>query len=266
MASTTAFVGDVPRIYDSHMGPVYFDYYASDQAQRLVKLSPRSILIVACGTGIDARATKTALGEVEMIATDLNHDMLKIAGEKFGEREVEFQVVDAQSLPFPDNRFDAITCQFGMMFVPDKDAAVREALRVLNPGGSLIVSVWDTLESNPASMIAHRTIQDSCTADAPQFWLTPFGYNDHTEIRSLFERNGFMDVEVEVVTATVPVASAEDLAHGMVYGSPAFGQLMEHPEIDLETLEAELARRLAEHIGPAKTTTLQAIVATGRKG
>lgn len=265
MASETAFVGDIPRIYDSHMAPFFFEFYAQDLATRLAKLNPKSVLKLACGTGVDARATKNALPEARLVATDLNPDMLKVASQKFAPGEVEFQPADAQALPFPDASFEAVSCQFGLMFVPDKDAAIREAYRVLTPGGTLICSVWDDLKSNPASEIAHQLVLDTCKTNPPMFWLTPFGYNDRVELCALFERNGFEEVSVEVITTEVPVPDANRMAHGLTFGTPMFGQLKDRPEVNLEGFEKELARRIEGTLNANGTSTIQALVVTGRK-
>ncbi len=64
---------------------------------------------------------------------------------------IEFQVADAQALPFAGNSFDVVVCQFGFMFVPDKPKAFGEAYRVLRPGGMLLFNTWDAIENNPLS-------------------------------------------------------------------------------------------------------------------
>lgn len=265
MAGETAFVGDVPRIYDTHMGPLFFQCFARDLAVRLARRAPRSVLTLACGTGIDARAAKNALPNAEIVATDLNIDMLKIAEEKFAPGEVRLEVADAQSLPFPDASFDAVTCQFGLMFVPDKDAALREVRRVLTPDGVFLCSVWDAIQFNNVSEAVHQLILETCKTNPPMFWLTPFGFHDQKEIRSLFERNGFKDVTVEVLALDIEVPDVAKLAHGLVYGTPAYGQLSVHPDVNLAVLEQELFARLREVIGPTGKTRRQAIVVEGRK-
>ena len=71
--------------------------------------------------------------------------MLEIARAKFQPNEkVDFRPADATTLPFPDGSFDAVVCQFGVMFFPDKDKSYREIHRVLAPGGHYLFNVWDS--------------------------------------------------------------------------------------------------------------------------
>jgi ubiquinone/menaquinone biosynthesis C-methylase UbiE len=78
-------------------------------------------------------------------ATDLNAPMLEVARTKFRSGEqVEFQPADATALPFSDGAFEAVVCQFGVMFFPQKDTSYREVHRVLAPGRRYLFSVWDS--------------------------------------------------------------------------------------------------------------------------
>jgi ubiquinone/menaquinone biosynthesis C-methylase UbiE len=60
---------------------------------------------------------------------------------------IQWQQADAHDLPFPEQTFDVVVCQFGVMFFPDRERAYREALRVLKPGGRFFFNVWDRVES-----------------------------------------------------------------------------------------------------------------------
>ena len=113
-----AFVGSIPDYYDRGLGPVIFVDYATRMAERVSAVSPMRVLETAAGTGIVSRALRDRLpAAAHLTATDLNDPMLGIARGKFsaGER-VELRTADAQALPFADGAFDAMVCQFGIMF------------------------------------------------------------------------------------------------------------------------------------------------------
>src|SRR5262245_40396331 len=133
------FSGSIPEFYDEHLGPVIFAPYAEDLAKRVARrVKSGRLLEIACGTGVLTRRLDAALKKaVEIVATDLNADMVARARSKApASKRIEWRTADAASLPFPDGSFDAVVCQFGLMFVPDKAAAFREARRVLREGGS----------------------------------------------------------------------------------------------------------------------------------
>src|SRR5438132_2985513 len=116
------FSGAVPANYDRYLGPMFFQPYAEDLAERLQVRPNGSVLELACGTGILTRVLRSKLPTtVKLMATDLNEPMLQNAMRKLRVEElVQWQVVDATSLPFADATYDAVVCQFGLMFVPDK--------------------------------------------------------------------------------------------------------------------------------------------------
>src|SRR5690606_15782855 len=137
---------------------------------RLRHIRHGRILETAAGTGIVTRALAEKLtSNVAIMATDLNQAMLDLAATRFAAPNVEWRQVDAQSLPFEDGAFEAVACQFGVMFFPDKQAAYREALRVLKPGGPLVFSVWDRLEANEVSRIVAESVARQFPEDPPRF-------------------------------------------------------------------------------------------------
>ena len=155
----TAFAGSIPTLYEQYLVPLKFEPFAEDLAGRLADVTQGRILELAAGTGVVTRAMAQALPpEVEIVATDLNQAMLDLAQTKLQGPNVRWQQADAQSLPFEANSFDAVICQLGVMFFPDKLAAYREALRVLRPGGRFLFNVWNTLDLNPVSRIVAETV------------------------------------------------------------------------------------------------------------
>ena len=134
--SDITFTGSIPKLYESYLVPLIFAPFAGDMAARLAHRSVSSVLEIAAGTGAVTRALASALPEnVSIVATDLNEAMLEHAQSVGTSRPVEWRQADAAALPFPDETFDAVICQFGVMFFPDKAKAFAEAHRVLRPGG-----------------------------------------------------------------------------------------------------------------------------------
>src|SRR4051794_21521195 len=138
-----SFAGQMPEFYDRFLVPVMFEPFAQDLARRLQGMRSGHVLELAAGTGIVTRALARMLpAAVAITATDLNPAMLDQARSHTGLERVQWQQADALSLPFADQQFDYILCQFGVMFFPNKVAAFREALRVLRPGARFLFSVW----------------------------------------------------------------------------------------------------------------------------
>ena len=149
MTSTdAAFSGSIPGLYERYLVPMLFEPYALDLAQRTGALRPRHILETAAGTGVVTDAIIRKLPDIEVTATDLNQGMLDVAAARIKSPCVKFRQADAQSLPFPDASFDAVVCQFGVMFFPDRITAYREARRVLKPGGRFLFNVWNRIEEH----------------------------------------------------------------------------------------------------------------------
>jgi ubiquinone/menaquinone biosynthesis C-methylase UbiE len=199
-----------------------FQPYADDIAQRLSGLKPGSVLELAAGTGIVTQALIKALpATVSLVATDLNQAMIDVAAVKDKASRVSWQRVDAQTLPFPNASFDAVVCQFGVMFFPDKPKAYREARRVLKRGGRYLFNVWDSLAHNEITDLVVGSVAALFPNDPPQFLArTPHGYHDKDAIAAALKQAGFADVAVEVVTRRARAASATDAVFGFVQGTP----------------------------------------------
>src|SRR6266576_87304 len=208
-----AFVGSIPENYDRYLGPVLFEPYAADLVARLDVPANASVLEIACGTGIVTRRLRDRLPPgVKIVATDLNEAMMKYAAQKFGsEDKIEWKPADATDLPFADQSFDAIVCQFGVMFFPDKERAAREAYRVLKPGGVFLFNVWDAIEENDLPHIAHTIISKFFDDNPPNFYEIPFSFHDADKIELLLAQAGFRHIECSIVSKTAKAASAREV-------------------------------------------------------
>jgi ubiquinone/menaquinone biosynthesis C-methylase UbiE len=261
------FQGAVPENYDRYLGPVIFEPWAEDLVFRLASTKCRRVLEIACGTGIVTRRLRDALpATTEIVATDLNRDMFEFAKLKFRDHaNISWQQADASALPFADCSFDAVVCQFGVMFVPDKAAAMRESYRVLRSGGVFLFNVWDSFEANPFGQIAHTTIASFFDHDPPRFYRIPFGFHDATVIRKLLQDAGFEKIESFTETKRCRSDSAREFATGLVRGNPVAAEATERG-VDPEHLIVSVAKRIAERFGDAPVeSTMRAIAWEAKK-
>ena len=151
---------------------------------RTVGRHPSRVLEIAAGTGVVTRQLATTLPPgVSIVATDLNQTMLDQAAAEGTARPVEWRQADALQLPFPDEFFDVVVCQFGVMFFPDKARAFAEARRVLRSGGQFIFNVWDRIDHNDFADTVTRALGTLFPDDPPRFLArVPHGYHDPSVI------------------------------------------------------------------------------------
>ena len=261
------FQGSIPEVYDEYLGPIIFEGYAADLAGRVSVGEGGRVLELASGTGISARRLRDALpSSASLVATDLNEPMLEVAQKKFAPGEnVEFQPADATTLPFGDNEFDAVTCQFGVMFFPDKAEAFSEVARVLKPGGTFVFNVWDAMEHNPLAANAAKRILKFFPDGVDNFYDVPFGFHDQSVIAPLLEAAGFTDLSFETCPREAIGKTAKDAAFGFVKGNPMILHIRDNPDLDEDQIVDAVAATLREIGGdnPVRTT-MQAVVITAR--
>jgi ubiquinone/menaquinone biosynthesis C-methylase UbiE len=214
------FTHSTPELYDRYMGPLLFEPYAKVIAERVARLHPERILETAAGTGIVTRALYDAVPRAQIVATDLNPGMLATAAQRIASERVSFQPADAQDLPFDDESFDAVVCQFGVMFFPQKVRAHEEARRVLRSSGHYLLVSFDRLELNAMPKAAGDAVAALFPDDPPAYMeRDPFSYADPALIEHDLGAAGFTRVELETVPLTSRV-SAREAAMGMELGSP----------------------------------------------
>jgi ubiquinone/menaquinone biosynthesis C-methylase UbiE len=251
-ANDKVFAGSVPELYERYMVPLIFEPYAQDIARRLAPRNPRQVLEIAAGTGVVTRALAAALPkDTAIIATDLNPAMIERARQVPIARPVEWRQADALALPFDDGSFDAVVCQFGVMFFPDRARGFAEMRRVLRPGGLALVSAWDRIEDNDFAAAISDALASLFPADPPRFMSrTPHGYHDVEAIRRDVAAGGFdKEVKIDTVAARSRAPNARDPAIAYCQGTPWRGEIEARDANGLANATDVAAREMARRFG-----------------
>ena len=252
--SDEVFAGSIPKVYDEYLVPLIFDPYAADLMDRLRSRSPRSVLEIAAGTGVVTRALASGLGQnASIFATDLNQAMLDHASGRGTSRAVEWRQADAMHLPFRDAEFDAVACQFGVMFFPDKAKAFSEARRVLKPGGVFIFNVWDRISENEFADVVTTALESMFPKDPPRFLArTPHGYNDPSAIKRDLASGGFgKSAQIATVEARSRARSPRAPAVAYCQGTPLRNEIEARDPSRLAEATDLAAKAIAERFGLA---------------
>ena len=246
------FQGSIPEGYQRHLVPLLFHPYAVDLADRVAALAPSRVLELAAGTGVLTRELADRLpAEVEITATDLSDAMLEIARGVGTSRPVTWQQADAMHLPFDDDAFDVVVCQFGVMFFPDRPAALAGIRRVLRPGGTFLFNSWDGLATNDFPRIVNEVVADMFPDNPSRFMeRVPHGYHDHDRIRADIEAGGFDGaITVETVAKPSRAASPFDAVVGFCRGTPVRTEILDRGG-DPEEVARRSAAVVEQRYGP----------------
>lgn len=241
------FVSDaVPDGYDRLLAPVVFEPWAA-RLVAAVGVSPGDrVLDVASGTGAVARAAALAAGAGgAVVASDLSAAMLARSATHpaaGGAAPISFLEVAAEALEVEPGSFEAVLCQQGIQFFPDRPGALARMLAALVPGGRAGVSVWDARER---LLPFDRYTEALSTVGAPEPFpgaFIPERFRlEAGELLSLLTAAGFAEVTVSAQRRVATFASVDD-AVAAIGGTP-FSPLVASLESDARSaLDAELRR------------------------
>jgi SAM-dependent methyltransferase len=246
------FTGSIPKLYETYSVPMIFEPYAADLVSRLASRSLSRVLEIAAGTGVVTRALASTLpASVSIVATDLNEAMLEQAESIGTSRPVEWRQADAISLPFPDATFDAVICQFGVMFFPDKAKAFAETRRVLCPGGVFVFNVWDRIEENEFADTVTTALESLFPNDPPRFHArVPHGYYSRATIERDLAAGGFTaSPEFTTLAARSEARSPRIPAMAYCQGTPLRNEIEERDASLLGDATVIATKAIAERFG-----------------
>ena len=252
------------EVYESLFVPAEFQEW-TPRVVAAARIGPgQKVLDVACGTGVLTREVARRVGEFGIrgrCRCEPGH-----AGRgRTHVAEIEWRHATAEALPYDDNYFDAVVCQFGLMFF-NQQAALREMMRVLAPGGHLSAAVWDTLEHTPAYAALVALLDRHAGARAANALRAPFVLGDRNELAALFARADMPDVDIVTHHGTARFPSLRTMVEAEVRGwLPSAGVMLSASQLDEILDDAEKVLGVYVNADGSVTFDSPAHIVTARK-
>jgi ubiquinone/menaquinone biosynthesis C-methylase UbiE len=187
----------------------------------LASLAPgEHVLDLACGTGLVTLAAADAVGtHGKVVGTDLSGQMVEVARQRAFARQlpqVSFARMDAEMLDLPDATFDAVLCSLGLMYLPDAARAMREWLRVLKPGGRVVIAVWGKRVNCGWSPVFPIVDAEVASEVCPLF----FSFGEPDSLAKLCSDAGFANVHQERIATILKYRDADAACDAVFVGGP----------------------------------------------
>jgi ubiquinone/menaquinone biosynthesis C-methylase UbiE len=244
------FEKTIPKVYEQYLGPYLYEPYSKYVTNRIIG-NPQTVLEIGVGSGrLTNHLVKKLSKEAKLTAIDINPNMLDIAQHKVNAANVKFEVADAQELPFLDNSFDLVICQFSFMFLPNKQKGFNEAWRVLKPGGQFLFITWDKAENNITVHISQQTILQFLQVAPPAYFGKAYSaMNNPDELLNYTKYAGFENGKVEKITLEGKCPCAMDAVIGFVEGNSIIKEILkEGPEL-LQTIKKSIVSKINDQVG-----------------
>lgn len=190
----------------------FWGHFGCRTIERLHPQPGARILDVCCGSGASAIPAAEKVGPKGFVlGIDLAETLLELARKKASDhrlQNIEFRAGDILDLRLPKSGFDAVVCVFGIFFVPDMPAAIRELWEVLRPGGQLAITTWGPRFFEPATTAFWNAVRDV----RPELYK---GFNpwdricDPPSVRRLLSEGGVERAEVIAEAGAHPIPSPE---------------------------------------------------------
>lgn len=254
----------VAEAYERYFVPRIFRPWAEVMLDALDVGEGEALLDVACGPGTVTKAAAIRTGDMGVVVgTDISPEMLEVARDTTpAAARVRYECASSEALPFADLAFDAIVCQQGIQFFPDRAASIAEMFRVLRPGGRAGLSAWASIDDAPFFAVARSVIGTAVPEVAPML-DRPIVDRD-TLGREL--REGGFDVTITTVSLPLEFENGIEQAIEAMRGLPMWPTVAAQPAkvrtAILEAAREEFSRYL--HHGRVRMS-MRANVAVARR-
>jgi SAM-dependent methyltransferase len=236
---------DAATTYETLFVPALFGQWVPMVADAANIKTGGRVLDIACGTGVLAREAAARVGPSGRVAgIDPHAGMLAVARDL--SPAIDWQPGTAEALPFSDCSFDAVVCQFGLMFFSDRDKAIREMLRVLVLGGRCAVAVWDAIEKATAFAALVDLLDRIVGKAAGDALRAPFALGDRQMLAALFHANGAASVDLTSLQGTARFPSTRAFVEAELRGwLPVMGVTL--PDHEIERILAEAKKMFVRY-------------------
>jgi len=237
------------EIYERHIVPAIFATWVPSLLDFAALRPGERVLDLACGTGVVAREAASRVGASgHVVGLDINGGML--ARARATSAAVEWCEGNAMDLQFAVGAFDVVVCQQGLQFFPDESKALREAQRVLVPGGRLAAAVWCGIESSPGHHALALGLERHVGAEAAKQMYAVFRLGDSQALQMSLERAGFHDVRLRRERNVARFPSPDLFARWMVAGSVLGRTGVQLRDESLSAMIREVDEALQPYVAP----------------
>lgn len=242
-------------VYTELLVPRVFGPWAELLLDRLAPARGCVLLDVACGPGTVARAAAPRLGSTgRIVATDFSETMIAMARALPADGDdlalIEFRVSPAAPLSVEDRSVDAVTCQQGLQFFPDRAAALEEMRRVLRPGGRVALACWASIERCTPWAALERALAAVLPQDRVELVRMPFTGPGPQATRDILAEAGFTSIAVDESVRPVVFEGGVQQWLRVLATLPVAPDVARLPDEELDRLTAAGERETAGMRGP----------------
>jgi ubiquinone/menaquinone biosynthesis C-methylase UbiE len=240
----------VAKSYDDVLVPLMFVPWAHALIGEHGEWQGRTALDLATGTGVVAQLLSDQVGPGgHVIGTDLNPEMLAVARQRCAETAPAVQFIESPAHPLrvASESIDIAVCQQGFQFFPDRLAAAREILRVLRPGGLVLLSTWLPVTECVFFGWICQALTEIDEPEIAAMMRVPFDHVPPAELSSVFNEAEFADVRVERQSAALRMPGGVSEVLRTAYATPIGGKLAGLPEPKRERFHSAMGQRAEAH-------------------
>jgi SAM-dependent methyltransferase len=261
------FTGTGAENYQRYFVPAIATPVSAGLLQTAALQPGERVLDAACGTGLIARLAAEQVGPTGSVtAVDIAPDMIEVARAtpSLDGAPIDWQVGDATALTLPDDSYDAVLCQMGLMFMEDRPAAATEMRRVLTPGGRLVVNTPGTIQ--PPFELMERAIVEHINPELGGFVRAVFSMHDPDAAVVLLREAGLDDVDASVSIAMLRLPAPAEFLWQYINLTPMGPLVAQAPEAARAAMERQVVESWAPFVVDGKTLVDQPmVIATGTK-